>query len=282
VPGSAEAVVAWALSVLVGDVLRIRRAHAEAAMARAGIGEPRRTAAAMYRSLARGLVELVTMAFSAPGRRLAPSFPWAAVQSLSSSRGGAIIATAHTGSWDLVACAVAARVPLTVVTKRLSVGPVDSVWQWLRARRGLHLVEAGSAARSAASALRGGALVAMMIDQAPERERGATRLPFLGEQAWVDLAPALCALRSRAPLVVAFPRRLADGTHDIEIAAVLAPPPRARRAWAIEATAEATRLLEAFVRKYPDQWLWMHRRWKDATPRRARDDFSARLAGARP
>jgi KDO2-lipid IV(A) lauroyltransferase len=149
------------------------------------------------------------------------------------------------------------------VTKRLSVGPLDSLWQRLRAARGLQLLEEGAAAGSAARALGRGELVAMMIDQAPERERGAIRLPFLGEAAWVDLAPALCALRSRSPLVVAFPRRLDDGTHDVEIAAVLTPPARARRAWAVEATAEATRLLEAFVRRNPDQWLWMHRRWKE-------------------
>src|SRR4051812_35049978 len=61
---AAAAVVAWGLAVLVGDVLRIRRAHAEAAMARAGIADPGRTARAMYRSLGRGLVELVAMAFS--------------------------------------------------------------------------------------------------------------------------------------------------------------------------------------------------------------------------
>jgi KDO2-lipid IV(A) lauroyltransferase len=279
---AAAAVVAWGLAVLVGDVLRIRRAHAEAAMARAGIADPGRTARAMYRSLGRGLVELVAMAFSEPERRLAPSFPWVAVESLASAGGGAVIATAHTGSWDSVACAVAARMPLTVVTKRLSVVPLNAFWQRLRAGQGLQLVEVGSAAGSAARALRRGGLVAMMIDQAPERARGAIRVSFLGEQAWVDLAPALCALRSRAPLVVAFPRRLENGTNDVEIAAVLTPPLRARRAWAVEATVEATKLLEAFIRRNPDQWLWMHRRWKDATPRRANDHLPPRLAGARP
>src|SRR5262245_20815637 len=80
---AAAAAAAWALAVFVGDVLRGRRAHAEAAMARAGITDPGRTVRAMYRSLARGLVELLTLAFSAPGKRLSRSFPWAAIHALS-------------------------------------------------------------------------------------------------------------------------------------------------------------------------------------------------------
>jgi hypothetical protein len=45
---------------------------------------------------------------------------------------------------------------------------------------------------------------------------------------------------------------------------VIAPPRRAARAWIAEATASATRALEGFVRAHPSQWLWMHRRWKQA------------------
>jgi KDO2-lipid IV(A) lauroyltransferase len=249
----------------------------------AGIADPAGTARAMYRSLGRGLVELLSIAFRSPARRMSGAFPWARIESLAKRENGAVIATAHTGSWDLVACAVAERVPLTVVTKRLSVRPVNALWQRLRRGRGVRLAEVGGAAHAARGALGRGELVAMLVDQAPERVRGAVRVPFLGAPAWVDLAPALCALRARAPLVVAFPRRLTDGSHTVDIAAVLEPPRGpARREWAVEAMTEVTRLLEAFVRRHPEQWLWMHRRWKDApAPALAeRADRAPRLAGA--
>jgi KDO2-lipid IV(A) lauroyltransferase len=124
-------------------------------------------------------------------------------------------------------------------------------------------VEAGHAARRSLAALRRGAWVVSMIDQAPERARGIVSVGFLGAVADVDLAPALLALRARCPLVVAFPKRTADG-HAVELVGVLEPPPGAGRAWALGAMREATGMLEQFVRRHPEQWLWMHRRWKRA------------------
>jgi KDO2-lipid IV(A) lauroyltransferase len=249
-------------------------------MARAGVGEPGRTARDMYRALARGLAELVVMAL---GHRQAPlpvRVPKDLMERLGQRGTGAIVATAHTGNWDLSACAVASVAPLTVVTKHLSVGWLDRLWQGTRRRQGLALVAAGGAARVVATALRRGELVAMLIDQAPERERGAVRIPFLGEPAWVDLSPALCAARARVPLIVAFPRRLEDDGHTIDVAAVIEPPARPSRRWAEDAMAQATRELESFVRRHPAQWLWMHRRWKVAAPRTARAARrEARLAG---
>jgi KDO2-lipid IV(A) lauroyltransferase len=87
---------------------------------------------------------------------------------------------------------------------------------------------------------------------------------FLGAVADVDLAPALLALRARCPMLVAFPKRTARG-HAVELLGVLEPPEGAGRAWAESAMREATGLLDGFVRRQPDQWLWMHRRWKRAS-----------------
>jgi KDO2-lipid IV(A) lauroyltransferase len=231
-------------------------------MERAQVAEPRRTATKMYRALGVGLMELVAMALGRR-RRLVVRLPTEARRVIESER-GALIATAHTGNWDLVACAIAERAPLSVATKRLSIGFLDRLWQSARRGRGVRLVEVGDVARAARAGLAQGELFAMMIDQAPERTRGAVRAEFLGERAWVDLAPALVAARAGVPLVVAFPRRLADGTHTVEVAGVIEPPPRAGRAWAEAAMAQATAWLDAFVREHPEQWLWMHRRWKDA------------------
>ena len=248
------------LAFIVGDLIRVRRRHVVDSMRRAGIADPERNASAMYRSLGRALFDL---AFAPWLLRRVQIDPRAI--SLASER-GAVIATAHTGSFDLVACAAARALSFTVVTKRLSIRFLDGIWQGWRSGRGVSLVAAGDAARAARRALASGGCVAMIFDQAPERERGTVLAPFLGQIARVDLAPALIAARARVPLLVVLARRTPDGDHRAELVLALEPParPEARRAWAEAAMVAATAELDALVRRHPDQWLWMHRRWKDA------------------
>jgi KDO2-lipid IV(A) lauroyltransferase len=244
-----------ALGFVVGRVLGVRRSHAVACMRRAGVRAPERVAAQMYAGLGSGLFELLASAWVRPRRSSAP---------IALPRGPAVVLTAHTGNWDFCACAVANAAPLAVVTKRLELGWVDRLWQRVRAGHGVQLLSSGGAARGVAQALREGKLVAMMIDQAPERERGTIVAPFLGAPARVDLAPALLALRGRAPVIVALPVRLPGGAHGVVVVGRFEPPAQPRRAWAEGVMRAATAMLDAHVRQHPEQWLWMHRRWKDA------------------
>ena len=265
VPGAQllwRALRAWGaiLGWLAFFVLRVRRRHVVDAVTRAGIDRGTLVARQMYRSLGIALGEFLSLSMfplRAPKGtvRLDPAL-------LAECSGGAVAATAHTANWDLVACEVAQRLPLTVVTKRLSVGWLDRLWQQIRMRRGIELAEQGTALGAARQALGRGAVVAMMVDQAPERSRAVIVCRFLGEDARVDLAPALLAQRFRRPLVAAFPQRLSDGSYRLHFAGVLRPPERSSRDWAESAMAQVTAWLDEFVRRHPEQWLWMHRRWK--------------------
>jgi KDO2-lipid IV(A) lauroyltransferase len=229
------------------------------AMRRAGV--PEASADEMYRSLGSGVCELLAMLIF-PRALLSRMRVDARALSLLGSGRGVVVATAHTGNWDLAACAAAQRVPLTVVTKSLRVAWLNRLWQGARRRRGVRLVGVGDAARAAGRALSGGEAVAMLIDQAPERQQAITIAPFLSERAAVDLAPALIAMRARVPLALVLARRLADGSHVAELVGVIQPPARASRAWAEHAMQTLTAWLDAWVRRWPEQWLWMHRRWK--------------------
>jgi KDO2-lipid IV(A) lauroyltransferase len=255
------AFVGW----LAGSVLRIRRSHVEAAMAAAGLPRPAAQARAMYAALGASALEFLWLA--ARGRRAlacvriegASHEAW---ERALAKRRGVVVAASHTGNWDLAACAIAGQVDLTVVTKHLSAGWLDRFWQSTRARLGVKLADARAAMDLSRRALRRGGAVAMMIDQAPSSPRCAVACEFLGQAAWVDRAPAALAARARAPLVVATARRAADGAHVLAVLSVLEPPPRPTRAWIDHATLAATCALDGFVRAHPDQWLWMHRRWK--------------------
>jgi len=178
---------------------------------------------------------------------------------------GVMVATAHTGNWDLAACGVASWMrqrsakKLHVVTKRLSWRALDRMWQRLRALRGVGLVDARGATKQVLSALARGDVVAMMIDQVPERRSGVAAYPFLGAEARHDLAPVLLAIRAEAPILVAFGRRLASGVHEIDVVDCIEPEASRAPETVMRRISSG---LERFIQENPTQWLWMHRRWK--------------------
>jgi KDO2-lipid IV(A) lauroyltransferase len=253
------------LGLLAGSMLRIRRAHVEDAMRMAGVEAPSSKARGMYASLGMSILEFLWMAVHGPrvlehvaiedeSRRA-----WDAAKA---GGRGIVVAASHTGNWDLAACAMARQGELLVVTKHLSVAWLDRFWQRTRAALGVRLADASGALARSREVLRRRGAVAMMIDQVPDSSRHAVMVEFLGRAAFADRAPAALAAANRAPLVVAASRRDAQGLHWLHVLAVLSPPERPSRAWIEEATRRATRELDRFVRAYPTQWLWMHRRWK--------------------
>jgi KDO2-lipid IV(A) lauroyltransferase len=226
----------------------------------------------MYRSLGTSAVEFLWMAAGgAAARRVlrrvridaASTGAWS--EALGQGR-GVVVAASHTGNWDLAACALAQSVDLLVVTKRLRVRWLDRFWQTSRAAQGVMLADARGALRRARGVLRRGGVVAMMIDQVPTAARHAVGVDFLGRPALVDRAPAALAARAGAPLVVAASRRGPDGSQVLHVLGVHSPPARPARVWIDRATADATHALDRFVRAYPSQWLWLHRRWKRLDP----------------
>jgi KDO2-lipid IV(A) lauroyltransferase len=254
----------FAIGVLAFDVLRIRRAHVIASMRRAGI-DPSRHARASYVSLGIGAFELLWLS-GRPRAALEPLVRvdgWERFEAARAFGRGVIVVTAHTGNWDLAACACAARTPLGVVTKRLSSRGLDAFWQRTRAARGVDLVAAtdGGVLAALRDRLSVGSAIALLVDQDPERTRGVVAAPFLGETAVHDLLPAMIAARRRAPLVLAFARREASG-HVVDVVDVLVPPEDAGVAWIHEATRTIASRLDAWVRARPSQWMWLHRRWK--------------------
>ncbi len=263
-----------ALGFLAGSVLRIRRRHVEASLRRAGIARCGAVARGMYASLGAGVFELLWLAGRPPGAlsdhfTIDPACADALRRAAALGR-GVVVATAHTGNWDLSACAAAQWIAdegssarLHVVTKRLSWRALDRYWQRLRAERGVRIADADGAAAYVYSALHAGDFTALMTDQVPERVSGIATLPFLGAPALHDLGPALLAARSRAPLLVVFGHREPDGRHRLTLALGIAPEELRGRGAILLATGKIAAALEEFVRARPEQWLWLHRRWKN-------------------
>ena len=85
-----------------------------------------------------------------------------------------------------------------------------------------------------------------------------------GRPASTTPAPALLAMRTGAPIVTGYARRL-PGLYRFEVLCdepLFVRPAGDRPAAVRNATIEVNRRLESYVRRFPDQWLWMHRRWR--------------------
>jgi KDO2-lipid IV(A) lauroyltransferase len=261
-----------ALGAFVGGALRVRRAHVEASMERAGIPNAAEEAAAMYRALGTSFTELLWLGGATRdlSRFVVLDDETRKTWNTNAALGrGLVVAASHTGNWDLAAAATAQLLgPLTVVTKRLSLRVVDALWQWTRRRYGVTLIPPAGAFAVARGVLGRGEAVAMMIDQVPAVTAHAVRCTFLGQEAWVDRAPAVLSARSGAPLLVTASERMEDGRQRLAILHAEVPPVRAGASWIDSATERATRALDTFVRRRPSEWLWMHRRWKEPRAQR--------------
>jgi KDO2-lipid IV(A) lauroyltransferase len=182
---------------------------------------------------------------------------------------GVLILTAHLGNWELLGVVYALTGHRLFPIAR----PLDNPWlngliNRIRNRHGSEVVskKAASAPRDIIHALRQGHTVGILLDQnmAP---RDGVFVNFFGRSACTSTGLALIARRTGASVVPAFIVREARGRHRI----IFQPPVELAHSRNVEEdvvinTARCTAVIERMVRAYPDQWLWMHRRWKSQPP----------------
>ncbi|MGH7311813.1 MAG: lysophospholipid acyltransferase family protein [Candidatus Rokuibacteriota bacterium] len=179
------------------------------------------------------------------------------------AHGRVLALSGHLGNWELLN--VAHRVtpyPLAVVVR-----PLDSRWlnplaERVRLRTGVELIDKRGALRPVLAALSRGGMVGILLDQNTARSEGVF-VPFFGCPASTSRSVALLALRTGAPVVPIFARREGGGRHRIIVRPPLdAPKTGDREAAVAELTGRCTEVIEAAIREAPEQWLWMHNRWR--------------------
>jgi KDO2-lipid IV(A) lauroyltransferase len=177
--------------------------------------------------------------------------------------GRALVLTAHLGNWEVLTAAHL----LTAYRLAVVVRPLDSLWlnplaERLRRRAGVELIDKRRALRPVLSALAQGRLVGILLDQNASRREGVF-VPFFGRLASTSRSMAVLALRTGVPVIPIFARRETAGRHRVIIHPPLEPATTNEREEAIvELTARCTAVIEAAIREVPEQWLWMHSRWR--------------------
>lgn len=177
---------------------------------------------------------------------------------------GLVVATAHLGSWEMFGAAMAQRVPLHAVVRPLR-GGLNARLVEARERAGLRLIPARGALTGMVAALRKNEVVAMLLDQAIGGKH-ALFVPFFGRPAATSPALSMAALRTGAPTLVVVALR-EKGRLRFRVEGPFAVTDTGdRRRDLRDHTARVTAALERIIREAPEQWLWLHRRWKLAPP----------------
>jgi Kdo2-lipid IVA lauroyltransferase/acyltransferase len=171
---------------------------------------------------------------------------------------GVLVATAHLGNWELSAFAHALMTePMHVMVRPLDNPLVDTLVEQRRTLSGNHLIYKKDAARAVIKALRGNEAVGILIDQNTAPAEGVF-VKFFGKPACANSAFVKLAYHSGAPVIPGF--ALWDETKrrytlyfypQVELSGEVK-----------EDTQRIHSVLESVIRRHPDQWMWIHRRWK--------------------
>ena len=180
---------------------------------------------------------------------------------------GLIMLGGHFGNWELVATAVGllGGHPLTIIVQRQRNKFVDEYMNKSRSLFGNRVVEMARAPREIISALRNNDVVAMLADQSGPQE--GLFVNYFGRPASTHRGPALFSVRTGAPIIMAFILRQRHGRYKVEFEEVDTVNVTGTDEEKIEQiTARHVAVLESYARRYPDHWLWMHKRWKHTPP----------------
>ncbi|MEI6092198.1 MAG: lysophospholipid acyltransferase family protein [bacterium] len=180
-----------------------------------------------------------------------------------SKKKGVFFLTAHTGYWEIMGImGMRYKLPLNIITKYLRIKFFDDIWVKSRLSYGIKLIDETHSARNVLKAICSGELVGMVLDQFMGPPVGV-RVNFFNKPAWTIASLAWFVQKTGAVVVPVVNYRRADGSFDL----ILYPEIPFEKIGSDDVnikhnTQRYSDIIEGFVRKCPEQWIWVHRRWK--------------------
>jgi len=251
----------------------VDRVHRRIALANLAVAFPARTARerqaiakSMFEHFGRLLLELLKYAALRSDQKLA-LVEWEGEERvrLAYAHGkGVLFCTGHFGYWEQQALAHALKFePMAVMARPLDNPRLHDLLEGIRVSNGNPVLYRRGAVRKALRLLAEGRGVGILIDQhmtSPD----AIYVDFFGRPAATTSTLAALAMRTGAPIVPLFAFPLPNGRYRMIYEHPIEPPAQDSPDALREFTQRCTDVLEMHVRRHPELWLWMHRRWRDA------------------
>jgi KDO2-lipid IV(A) lauroyltransferase len=178
---------------------------------------------------------------------------------------GVVLVSAHIGNWELLARRLSLLgFPSAIVAREAQDPRLTALLQSARSAGGVRVIWRGMprAPLEMLRLLREGGMLGILIDQ--DTGVQGQFVPFFGKPAFTPRAAGDFAVRTGAPVVFGCVHRVAKTLHQVVLRRVDVPRTGDREADSLAITAAATRAIEDEIRRRPDEWVWMHRRWRTA------------------
>ena len=176
---------------------------------------------------------------------------------------GVILLSAHFGNWEFMATSLAAQlnIPISVVIKPQRNPYVTNWMNKARTKWNNEIVPLGISIRQTYQTLKDKKVVAMVADQRGPEE--SIKINFFGRDLSVLTGPAVLSLKTGAPVLYGISVRQDDYSYKSVMTEISKENlPESNEEKIKELSQRHMSYLEGFIRKYPEQWLWMHKRWK--------------------
>ncbi len=176
---------------------------------------------------------------------------------------GVLVLASHFGNWEIMALAFSLQYrPINIVVRPLDNPLLDTLLTKIRTRGGNRMIAKKGSVRKILRLLARGEVVALLIDQNLAWYDGVF-VPFFKEIACTNKTLSSLALRTDAPVIPAYNIRERNSSYRIVVEPeVVLVRTGDTRGDIEENTARFNRIIERYVRRHPEQWLWVHQRWK--------------------
>ncbi|MBF0494395.1 MAG: lysophospholipid acyltransferase family protein [Candidatus Omnitrophica bacterium] len=176
---------------------------------------------------------------------------------------GAILLASHFGNWELISLYFKFRGHEGgVIARRIYFHKYNKLLVRIRSRFGIRIIYRDDSPKEILRMLKSNGILGILADQDVDSVAGVF-VDFFGKPAYTPTAPVALSMATGADIVPVFMLRKSDNTYKMILEKPIQPSLSVKNDEnVLKYTQEWTRVLETYVRKYPGQWAWVHKRWK--------------------